>query len=75
MTRIAAALATAATVLAVAASSATASPVPRCHWTHHTANGVHVYTQVCTIAKQRHHKVAARWTHAGPGNSPPPRIG
>lgn len=75
MTRIAAALATITTMLAVAASSATATPVPQCHWTHHRAHGVNIYVQVCTVAKVKRHKVDARWTHAGPGNSPTPGIG
>ncbi len=63
-------------VAAVVAASANATTTkPACHWTHHRADGVNVYAQVCTVAKHKRHAANPKWTHAGPGNSPAPRIG
>ncbi len=71
--RLTAVLATIVAVGAASASGATRKPV--CHWTHHKAGAVNVYVQVCKVTQARKHKTDSRWTTAGPGNSPAPRIG
>ncbi len=60
---------------AVAASASATTTKPACHWTHHKQGSVNVYVQKCTVQKHPRHRVDPRWTHAGPGNSPAPRIG
>ena len=64
-----------ALLAALTVSSAGATPTPHCHWTHARVHGVNIYTQVCTVQKHKRHPVNPRWTHAGPGNSGPVRIG
>ncbi len=70
------AVATLSIAAALAASTASASTTkPTCHWTHHKAGAVNVYVQKCSVQKHPRHRADRRWTHAGPGNSPAPRIG
>ncbi len=73
MKRLALTAALACAVLAPNAGAATHRPV--CHWTHHRSGAVNVYVQVCKVTRQRKHKTSSRWTTAGPGQYPAPRIG
>ncbi len=71
--RLAALMATIAAIGAASSSAAVHKPV--CHWTHHKAGAVNVYVQVCKVTQARKHKTSSRWTTAGPGQYPAPRIG